>query len=140
MNIGLFACIIQLNNESIDSYAGLAKKNPLLAFFMSIILFSMAGIPPFAGFFAKFYLLYATIKSGMIYLAIIAILASLISAYYYLKLIKVIYFDEAKKEIEINNNYDLLLIALICVIFIVLYLLFSEKITMLISKITECLL
>jgi NADH-quinone oxidoreductase subunit N len=100
MTVGAFACILGMRTqkgatESIESLAGLAKTNLPMAFVLSMLLFSMAGIPPLAGFFAKFYVFAAAIKSGLYMLAIIGVLASVVAAYYYLRLVKIMFFDEA---------------------------------------------
>jgi NADH-quinone oxidoreductase subunit N len=73
--------------ESIDQLAGLARTHPAMAFFLAMLLFSMAGVPPLAGFFAKFYVFLAAIKAGLYILAVIGVLASVIGAYYYLAII-----------------------------------------------------
>jgi len=80
--------------ENISDFAGLSRTNPLLAFFLAMLLFSLAGIPPLAGFFAKFYVFAAAIKAGLFTLAVVGVLASVVGAFYYLNIIKVIYFDE----------------------------------------------
>jgi NADH-quinone oxidoreductase subunit N len=139
INIGIFACIIITKTEDVNSYKGLAKNNPLLAFLMSVILFSMAGIPPFAGFFAKFYILFASIKSNMIWLSVIAIAASVISAYYYLRIVKIIYFDECREEIIATKYDNSLLLAMMSVLFIVTYMLFSDKITIIVARAADSL-
>ena len=74
--------------------AGLSRTNPLLAFFFAMLLFSLAGVPPLAGFFAKWYVFVAAIKAGLFALSVIGVLTSVIGAYYYLSIIKVMYFDE----------------------------------------------
>src|SRR6202043_3555633 len=81
--------------ESIDQLAGLARSHPGMAFFLAMLLFSMAGVPPLAGFFAKFYVFLAAIKAGLYILAVIGVLASVVGAYYYLAIIKIMYFDDA---------------------------------------------
>ena len=103
MTVGAFACILSMRNklgpvEDIDSLAGLAKTNLPMAFVLAMILFSMAGIPPLAGFFAKFYVFAAAIKAGLYPLAIIGVLASVVAAYYYLRVVKIMFFDEAQQE------------------------------------------
>ena len=80
--------------ENITDLAGLARTNPAMAFFLAMLLFSLAGIPPLAGFFAKFYVFLAAIKAGLYALAVIGVLASVVGAYYYLTIVKVMYFDE----------------------------------------------
>ncbi len=102
MTLGVFAVILAMRRsegmvESIDQLAGLARTNPTMAFFMAMLLFSMAGVPPLAGFFAKFYVFLAAIQAGLYVLAVIGVLASVIGAYYYLAIIKIMYFDEPAK-------------------------------------------
>jgi NADH-quinone oxidoreductase subunit N len=99
MTLGVFAAILSMRRsegmvESIDQLAGLARTNPTMAFFFAMLLFSMAGVPPLAGFFAKFYVFLAAIKAGLYVLAVIGVLASVIGAYYYLTIVKIMYFDE----------------------------------------------
>src|ERR1700723_3552493 len=99
MTLGAFAVILSMRRstgmvESIDQLAGLSRTHPAMAFFLAMILFSMAGVPPLAGFFAKFYVFLAAIKAGLYVLAVIGVLASVVGAYYYLAIIKAMYFDE----------------------------------------------
>ena len=99
MTLGVFAVILSMRRETgmvetIDQLAGLARTHPTRAFFMAMLLFSMAGIPPLAGFFAKFYVFLAAIKAGLYILSVIGVLASVVGAYYYLVIIKTMYFDE----------------------------------------------
>ncbi len=99
MTLGVFAVILSMRRrggmvESIDQLAGLARTHPTMAFFLAMLLFSMAGVPPLAGFFAKFYVFLAAIKAGLYILAVIGVLASVVGAYYYLAIIKVMYFEE----------------------------------------------
>jgi NADH-quinone oxidoreductase subunit N len=99
MTLGVFAVILSMRRdggmvESIDQLAGLARTHPGMAFLMAMLLFSMAGVPPLAGFFAKFYVFLAAIKAGLYVLAVIGVLASVVGAYYYLAIVKTMYFDE----------------------------------------------
>jgi NADH-quinone oxidoreductase subunit N len=99
MTLGTFACILSMRRdgvlvEEISDLAGLARTNPAMALFLAILLFSLAGIPPLAGFFAKFYVFLAAIKAGLFTLAVLGVLASVVGAYYYLAIIKIMYFDE----------------------------------------------
>jgi NADH-quinone oxidoreductase subunit N len=80
--------------EGIGDLAGLARTNPTLAFFLAVLLFSLAGIPPLAGFFAKYYVFTAAIKAGLITLAVVGVVTSVVGAYYYLSIVKIMYFDE----------------------------------------------
>src|SRR5215813_12797956 len=99
MTLGTFACILAMRRdgamlEDIYDLAGLARTKPTMAFLFAMLLFSLAGIPPLAGFFAKFYVFMAAIKAGLYTLAVIGVLASVVGAYYYLMIIKIMYFDE----------------------------------------------
>ena len=99
MTLGSFAVILTMKRngqhvENISDFAGLSRTNPLLAFFFAMLLFSLAGIPPLAGFFAKWYVFVAAIKAGLFTLAVVGVLASVVGAFYYLTIIKVMYFDE----------------------------------------------
>jgi NADH-quinone oxidoreductase subunit N len=103
MTLGTFACILAMRRdgamvEEIADLAGLARTSPGMAFFLAMLLFSLAGIPPLAGFFAKFYVFLAAIQAGLYTLAVIGVLASVVGAYYYLMIVKVMYFDEPKPQ------------------------------------------
>jgi NADH-quinone oxidoreductase subunit N len=109
MNIGAFSCLYLMKKdgeykENITDLSGISKKHPLLALSFLIILFSLAGIPPLGGFFAKFYVFSSVIEQKMYSLAIIGLLTTVISAVYYLKIIKTIYFDENKLSFDLVNN------------------------------------
>jgi NADH-quinone oxidoreductase subunit N len=99
MNVGTFCCILAMRRtgrmvEGIDDLAGLARTHPLVAMAMAAMMFSMAGIPPLAGFFGKFYIFVAAIDAGLITLAVIGVLTSVVGAFYYLRIIKIMYFEE----------------------------------------------
>lgn len=99
MTLGTFAVILSMRRaggmvEEIDELAGLSKTNPLQAFFLAMLLFSLAGIPPLAGFFAKYFVFLAAIEAELYVLAVIGVLASVVGAVYYLRIIKLMYFDE----------------------------------------------
>jgi NADH-quinone oxidoreductase subunit N len=105
MTLGSFAVILTMKRgglhvENISDFAGLSRTNPLLAFFFAMLLFSMAGIPPLAGFFAKFYVFIAAIKAGLFTLAVIGVVTSVVGAFYYLNIIKVMYFDEPLPKLD----------------------------------------
>ena len=102
MTLGTFAVILSMRREGrmvegISDLAGLARTNPAMAFFLALLLFSLAGIPPLAGFFAKFYVFLAAIKAGLFGLAVIGVVTSVVGAYYYLTIVKIMYFDEPAK-------------------------------------------
>jgi NADH-quinone oxidoreductase subunit N len=99
MTLGTFACILAMrrksgNVEEIDQLAGLARTQPLVAMFFGALLFSLAGIPPLAGFFAKFYVFLAAIDAKLYTLAVIGVVTSVIGAFYYLRIVKIMYMDE----------------------------------------------
>ena len=99
MTLGTFAAILSMRRdgravETIADLAGLARTNPTMAFFLATMMFSLAGVPPLAGFFAKFYVFAAAMKAGLYGLSVIGVLASAVGAYYYLRIVKLMYFDE----------------------------------------------
>src|SRR6201985_888157 len=105
MTLGSFAVILTMKRngqhfENISDFSGLSRTNPLLAFFFAMLLFSLAGIPPLAGFLAKWYVFVAAIKAGLFTLAVIGVLASVVGAFYYLAIIKVMYFDEPLTRLD----------------------------------------
>ena len=114
MNLGAFGVVALIEgrdetNLTFDSYTGLAKRQPLLAAMLAICMFSLAGIPPFAGFFGKYYIFIAAIKADLTWLAIIGVLSSVISVYFYLRVIVLMYFKESETELIIEKgNYGLL--------------------------------
>jgi NADH-quinone oxidoreductase subunit N len=100
MTLGTFAGILSMRVngegvENISDLSGLAKTDGVMAFFLAIMMFSLAGIPPLAGFFAKWYVFNAAIQAGLYWLAVIGVLSSAVAAFYYLRIVKVMYFDEA---------------------------------------------
>ena len=130
--LGIFTCILCLKNkingyylENIKDFSGLLKKNPFLSFSFAILLFSLVGIPPLSGFFGKLYILISAIESKLYILSIIAVLTSIISAFYYLRIIKVIFFDKPINDIYINIpaiSRLIIFITLIISIFLIIFL------------------
>ncbi|HEX7533285.1 MAG TPA: NADH-quinone oxidoreductase subunit NuoN [Methyloceanibacter sp.] len=105
MTLGTFACILAMRRggrmvEDIDQLSGLSRTSPTMAFLLAMLLFSLAGIPPLAGFFAKFYVFLAAIHSGLYVLAVIGVLLSVVGAYYYLRIVKIMYFDAPAERFE----------------------------------------
>ncbi len=99
MTLGAFAAILAMrvdgkSVENISDLAGLSRTNGLMAFFLAMLMFSLAGIPPLAGFFAKYYVLLAAVDAGLYPLAVVGVLASAVAAFYYLRVVKIMYFDE----------------------------------------------
>ena len=112
MNIGAFGCILLMKRggkylEDIDELSGVSKNHPLMSLALLIILFSLAGIPPLAGFFAKFYIFMAVIESEMYTLAIVGLVTTVISSFYYIRIIKIMYFDKSKKPFEKFTDYKI---------------------------------
>ena len=125
MNVSVFTILLSLKKsdkyvEKIDQLSGLSKTNPVVSVSLAIIMLSMAGIPPFIGFFGKFYVFIAAIESQQYVLAILGVLASVISAFYYLRIIKGMYFDEAIEgenfDFTINNQAKVILLILLFII------------------------
>ena len=140
MNLAFFSCMFMLrrNNEyyeSTEDLSGLSKNHPLLSFSLLIILFSLAGIPPLAGFFAKFYVFMAVIEQKMYFLAIVGLLSTVIAAFYYLRIIKIIYFDKEKEKFETDHHFGLKLTLAVSTIFILAYFIYPSGLTEIVSKI-----
>jgi NADH-quinone oxidoreductase subunit N len=128
MTLGTFAVILSMRREggmveSIDQLSGLARTHPTTAFFLAMLLFSMAGVPPLAGFFAKFYVFLAAIKAGLYVLAVIGVLASVVGAYYYLAVIKTMYFDEPAEDFYRMPD-ELRVVLGVCGLFNILFFLY----------------
>lgn len=126
MNAGVFCCILAMRRggeqvESIDDLAGLSRSQPVVAFFFAMLLFSLAGIPPLAGFFAKFYVFMAAVQSGLYTLAIIGFVTSVIAAFYYLRVIKIIYFDEPKEVLDRAMTGELSVVLGLSSLFIIFF-------------------
>jgi len=116
MNVGTFAVILSMRShgrlvEGIHDLAGLSKGRPLMAAGLAIMMFSMAGIPPFAGFFGKFFIFKAAVDAGLITLAVVGLLTSVVSAFYYLRIIKIMYFDDAAEPFEPMSKQSRLVLA-----------------------------
>lgn len=112
MNLGTFACILAMRRndrpvEGIDDLKGLARTHPGMALALVVFMFSLAGVPPLAGFFGKFYVFMAAINEGLYVLAVVGVLASVVGAFYYLRIIKIMYFDEADQPLSRGVGGDL---------------------------------
>ena len=139
MNLAAFglAAIIEGSNESnleISNYAGLGKTNPFIAALMAITMFSLAGLPPFAGFFSKYYIFIAALKSDMLWLAVLGVLSSLISVYFYIRIIIIMYFGNNEETVIITKSTTGVLAVIIAVIFVFLLGLFPGYLLSLISS------
>ena len=140
MNLALFSCLLMLkrNNqyyEEIDDLSGLSKNHPLLSLSLLVILFSLAGIPPLAGFFAKFYVFKAVIEQSMYFLAIVGLLSTVVAAFYYLRIIKIIYFDKEKEKYDQDHSLWLKFSLTFSTILILLYFIFPSQLIDVVSRI-----
>jgi len=140
MNLGAFGCIFMMKRENIfyeniNDLSGLSKNHPMFALGFLIILFSLAGIPPLAGFFAKFYIFMAVIESKMYALAIIGLVTTVISAFYYLRIIKIIYFDKPKKPFDEAYDWGLKIPLILSSILTLLYFVYPSILIDIISSI-----
>ena len=116
MSLGAFGMIMLLSREgfeadNLNDFKGLNQRSPWLAFMMLLLMFSMAGVPPTVGFYAKFSVLNAVVEAGYIWLAVVAVLLSLIGAFYYLRIVKLMYFDapESHAPIVLGSDTSLLM-------------------------------
>ena len=140
MNLGAFGCIFMMKRENvfyekINDLSGLSKNHPMLALGFLIILFSLAGMPPLAGFFAKFYIFMAVIEAKMYTLAIIGLVTTVVSAFYYLSIIKVIYFDKPIEPFEENYDWGLKASLVLSSILILIYFIYPSILTEVVSSI-----
>jgi len=140
MNLGAFGCIFMMKRENIfyeniKDLSGLSKNHPALALSFLIILFSLAGIPPLAGFFAKFYVFMAVIEANMYALAIIGLVTTVVSAFYYLRIIKIIYFDKPNKPFDESYDWGLKSSLILSSILILIYFIYPSMLTNVVSSI-----
>ena len=120
--LAAFACVLMMRRdgqmvEEIDELAGLSRTNPWMAFALSMMMFSLAGIPPLAGFWAKFYVFSAAIEAKLYALAIIGVVTSVVGAYYYLRVVKVIYFDDARPAFD-RSAFSVRFVLLVSALFV----------------------
>ena len=142
MNIGSFIIILSMrrDNQSVEDIydlKGISKTHPFIAFSFVILMFSMAGIPPLAGFFGKWVVFYSAVNSGLLFLAVIGVLTSVVGAFYYLRIIKIMYFEENEVKLDIIDNKSSMLILGLMMAIIVLFGIFLNwliEITMGISS------
>lgn len=133
MNFGVFGCILAMRDkqgmlENINDLAGLGRTNPMMALALALLMFSLAGIPPLAGFFAKFYVFLAAINAGLYTLAVIGVLASVIGAFYYLRIIKIMYFDAPADAIEAPMSGELRVVVGASALFTLFFFLYPAPI------------
>ena len=140
MNLGVFGCIFMMKRENvfyedINDLSGLSKNHPMLAFCFLIIFFSLAGIPPLAGFFAKFYIFMTVIEVKMYALAIIGLVTTVVSAFYYLRIVKIIYFDKPKRPFDVSYDWGLKSSLILSSILILIYFIYPSILTNIVSSI-----
>ena len=140
MNLGIFSCIFMMRRkniyfEDIEDLSGMSKNHPIISICLLVLLFSLAGIPPLAGFFAKFYIFMSVVKAEMFTLAIIGLVTTVISAFYYLRIIKIIYFDTPKEKFDIKQNIGLKISLIFSSVFILFYFIYPSLLIDLVSKI-----
>ena len=140
MNLGLFSFLLMMkrNNvyyEDIDDLSGLSKNHPLLSLSLLVILFSLAGIPPLAGFFAKFYIFKSVLEQSMYFLAIVGLLSTVVAAFYYLRIIKIIYFDKEKEKYDTDHSLWLKSSLAITTLLILTYFIFPSQLVEAVSRV-----
>jgi len=130
MTLGTFACVIAMRRngrqvEEISDLAGLARTNKGMAFVLAMLMFSLAGIPPLAGFFAKYFAFMAAVQAGLYVLAVLGVIASVIGAYYYLRIVKLMYFDEPAEAFDPMDG-EVKLVAYAAGAFVLLFVLYAS--------------
>ena len=140
MNLGFFSCLLMMkrNNEyyeNISDLSGLSKNHPLLSLSLLVILFSLAGIPPLAGFFAKFYIFKSVLEQSMYFLAIVGLLSTVVAAFYYLRIIKIIYFDKEKAKYDTDHSFWLKFSLTFSTLLILIYFVFPSQLIEVVSRI-----
>src|SRR5882672_8868518 len=130
MTLGTFGCILLMRQkgklvEGIYDLAGLSRTNPPMAAALAIFMFSLAGVPPLAGFFGKFYVFYAAVQTGLIWLAVIGFVTSVVSAFYYLRIVKLMYFDEPVASFDRSPGWSMNAIIAGSSLLVLLFLVFA---------------
>lgn len=126
--LGVFGCLLSLRLEGhsvdkIEHFKGLSKTHPKTSMCLAVFMFSMAGIPPLGGFFGKLYVLMSVVEAGFVWVAVLAIVLSVIAAYYYLRIVKVMYFDEAEEQVNVAVTASGALVVLASSVFIFFFVL-----------------
>ena len=141
MNIAFFCCLLMLKRENqyfdkVEDLSGLSKNHPLLSLSLMIILFSLAGIPPLAGFFAKFYIFKSVLEQSMYFLAIVGLLSTVVAAFYYLRIIKIMYFDKEKEKYDTDHSLWLKFSLMFSTLLILIYFIFPSQLIEVVSRIS----
>ncbi len=134
MTLGTFGCILAMkrngqNVENISDLAGLSKSNPLMAAALAIFMFSMAGIPPLAGFFGKLYVFLSALEAGLVTLAVLGVLTSVVGCFYYIRLIKIMYFDDAEEALDRKVGTEINMVVAAAAIVILAFFIYPSLIT-----------
>ena len=140
MNLGLFSCLLMMKRsdkyfEDLEDLSGLSKNHPLLSLSLLVILFSLAGIPPLAGFFAKFYIFKSVLEQSMYFLAIVGLLSTVVAAFYYLRIIKIMYFDKEKEKYDMDHSIWLKFSLTASTLLILMYFIFPSQLIEVVSRI-----
>ena len=140
MNLGLFSCLLMMKRsnkyfEDLEDLSGLSKNHPLLSLSLLVILFSLAGIPPLAGFFAKFYIFKSVLEQSMYFLAIVGLLSTVVAAFYYLRIIKIMYFDKEKEKYDTDHSIWLKFSLTASTLLILMYFIFPGELIEVVSRI-----
>ena len=140
MNLGIFCCLFMMKRkdkffDNLEDLSGLSKNHPIISLSLLILLFSLAGIPPMAGFFAKFYIFMSVIEQSMYFLAIAGLITTVVSAFYYLKIIKIIYFDPPKEIYDQDHHFGLKISLTIATLLILFYFVYPSGLINLVSQI-----
>jgi NADH-quinone oxidoreductase subunit N len=129
MTLGTFACILAMRRqgryvEQISDLSGLSRRQPLMAAALSVFMFSLAGIPPLAGFFGKLYVFLAAVEANLTWLAIVGVLTSVVGAYYYLRIVKLVYFDEPAEAFDRESHRQVGVVTAVAAMAILLFVIF----------------
>ena len=140
MNLGIFCCLFMMKRkdkffDNLEDLSGLSKNHPIISLSLLILLFSLAGIPPMAGFIAKFYIYMSVIEQSMYFLAIVGLITTVVSAFYYLKIIKIIYFDPPKEIYDQDHHFGLKISLTIATLLVLFYFVYPSGLVSLVSQI-----
>ena len=138
MTAGVFAIILTMRRndsavENIGDLAGLSTTRPILAYSMAILMFSLSGIPPMAGFFGKFLIFEAAIAEGFYILAVFGVLSSVVAAYYYIRIIKVMFFDDPVDSLDRHMSFGKRAVLFLSVLFVLFFVAFPSTLIMTVS-------
>ncbi|MDV7338842.1 NADH-quinone oxidoreductase subunit NuoN [Terasakiella sp. A23] len=134
MTLGTFGCILAMKRggtqvENINDLAGLSKSNPMMAAALAIFMFSMAGIPPLAGFFGKLYVFQSALQAGLVTLAVIGVLSSVVGCYYYIRIIKIMYFDDAEEDLDRKVGTEISMVVAASAVVVLAFFIYPALIT-----------